>query len=515
MNENRAWWPMAKPWMNYLARSSFLLQQGNFVADVLYFYGDSVPNFVPPKHIDPSLGFGYDYDVTNTEMLMRLDVSDEKLTLPHGQSYQVLVLPDFDYIELHTLQKIEKLVKAGATVIGSKPIKTNSLINWQENDKKVKVIANKMWGKCDGINITENRYGKGKIVWGKEIKEILKEKNICPDFDFVGTVPDKKPDFIHRRTKNADIYFVRNTLNSKISGDVAFRISDKTPELWSQADGTMSDINVYDIGNGVISIPLTLNSDEAVFIVFAKSGHTDHITKISKDNIQLFPYSGDGNNTFSLQEGDNRMTDVVLHGKGEYTFSYSSGTTATKIVDEPSREIVLSGKWDVNFPENKKGVGQITFDSLYSWTESDVFNVKFFSGIATYTKEFELSEDINTDSVVVKLNLGDVREVAHVYVNGKDAGISWIKPNVIDITRYVRYKINKLKIEVGNTWHNRLCGDAKLPVGERITRSNVTREPMAWAYEMKDIPVDKKDEKYGLLPSGLTGNVSIEIFSKY
>ncbi len=155
-NATRVWWPKSRPFSDYLARSCFLLQQGNFVGDVLYYYGDQAPNFVKPKHIDPSLGFGYDYDVTNSEVILtRLDVKDGILVLPDGQSYEILVLPDQDHANPEVLKKIESLVNKGATVVGRKPTRSNGLKDHAEKDELVKRIADRLWGDCNGSTITE------------------------------------------------------------------------------------------------------------------------------------------------------------------------------------------------------------------------------------------------------------------------------------------------------------------------------------------------------------------------
>jgi hypothetical protein len=117
ISETQPWWPHAGAFMDYLARTSFLLQQGTFVADVLYYYGDQAPNFVPAKHVDPSLGRGFDYDVTNSDVLLhRLAVQGGRLVLPGGGSYAVLALPDDERMDPAVLAKIEELVAVFSTL---------------------------------------------------------------------------------------------------------------------------------------------------------------------------------------------------------------------------------------------------------------------------------------------------------------------------------------------------------------------------------------------------------------
>ncbi|NIN00741.1 MAG: glycosyl transferase family 2, partial [candidate division Zixibacteria bacterium] len=194
-------------------------QEGLFVADVCYYYGDQGFNFVPPKHIDPSLGYGYDYDVANPEVILnRMSVQDGRFTLPDGMQYELLVLPDREDMDLQVLQKIEQLVKAGGTVVGPKPTQSNGLTGYPARDRQVKQLADLLWGNCDGKNVLENRYGSGKIIWGRSLREILLARGIGPDFHYTSkrnpALREPKGatelDFIHRRTPEADIYFIRN-----------------------------------------------------------------------------------------------------------------------------------------------------------------------------------------------------------------------------------------------------------------------------------------------------------------
>ncbi|MBN2132927.1 MAG: hypothetical protein JW741_25735, partial [Sedimentisphaerales bacterium] len=212
MNPSIAWWPKARPWIDYLSRCSYLLQQGVFVADVCYYYGDQGFNFVPPKHIDPSLGYGYDYDVANAEVILaRMSVKAGKIALPDGVSYEFLVLPQRDDIDLAVLQKIELLVQKGATVVGPKPTRSNGLADYRNRDRRVREIADRLWGPCDGTTCTEHAYGKGKVVWGKPLRKVLQLRDVGPDFSFAPChAPDYEIDYIHRRTPDADVYFVSN-----------------------------------------------------------------------------------------------------------------------------------------------------------------------------------------------------------------------------------------------------------------------------------------------------------------
>ncbi|MDD4191624.1 MAG: glycosyl hydrolase, partial [Mangrovibacterium sp.] len=150
----RVWWPKAKPFMDYLSRCSFLLRQGLFVGDVCYYYGDQGFNYVPEKNTDPSLGYGYDYDVTNPEVILtRMDAVDGKIVLPDGMSYELLALPSRKDMDLEVLRKIQKLVRAGVTIAGPKPSQSNGLNRYPEKDEEVRKLADELWGDCDGETV--------------------------------------------------------------------------------------------------------------------------------------------------------------------------------------------------------------------------------------------------------------------------------------------------------------------------------------------------------------------------
>jgi (4-O-methyl)-D-glucuronate---lignin esterase len=507
MNENRIWWPMVRPWMDYLGRCSFMLQQGDFVGDILFYYGDSAPNFVPAKHRLPGLDYGYDYDVINSDVLLNnLFVSKGKLKLTHGQEYELLVLPDVEYMQPEILHKIKDLVLNGATIVGPKPLRSNGLNNWQERDKTVKELADKLWGNCDGKEKQEYRSGAGRIVWGKDLSAVLADRDVLPDFNFEGNIEKKEIDFIHRKIKDIDIYFIRNKSPKNVFGTGIFRQQKKQASYWNPLTGDTSACRIMARRPHQTLLPITLDPNGSIFIVFASGTQKGNISTIIRDGKVIFPLNETGDENMVSLERDEK--GFFFSRKGEYAFKESLNKTKTISIKEDPSRFIINGPWQVYFPDSMKGPGKVTFDSLIWWTDSNMEGIRFFSGIATYSKEF-----VYPDSSVIKnkkllLEFENIMETAHVYLNGIDLGICWIQPYRIDITGALRKGKNQLRVEVANTWANRLCGDARLPHEQRISNTNITRLPNAWSYPMDKIP----NEEYDLLEGGMTGKVSIVMY---
>ena len=470
INEHRIWWPMAKPWNDYLARCSYMLQQGNFAGDVLIYYGDSVPNFAPPKSVIPGLGFGYDYDYCNSDIILnRLEVEEGKLVLPHGQCYEILVLPDEEYMQPEILQKIALLVERGATVVGPRPERSHGLLDWQERDRQVRELAGRLWGDCDGTSVTRHTYGKGKVYWGKSPRLILQEKGVKPDLSFTGSAHGSTLDFIHRALGETDIYFIRNASGTRVSGQARFRQAGKRAEYWDPATGEMFPVTRLDDGMGLSLIPLELDPFGSLFVVF----HQD-------------------------LPGQVPGADQVLTASGDPAF----GPFITGELEEAQ---VLEGSWNAHFPEASAGLGTVVFDSLVSWNARPEDGIRFFSGIATYQKEFEWKGEPGRTVERQFIEFDKVVEVARVTLNDEDLGILWKRPFRVEITGALKPGMNMLRVEVANTWHNGLAGDARLPADQRRTKTNVIRLPNAWSIPMASIP----NEDYDLLDGGITGPVRV------
>jgi hypothetical protein len=314
-----------------------MLQQGHFVADVCYYYGDQGFNFVPPKHIDPSLGFGYDYDVVNAEVILeRMGVRDGRIVLPDGMRYELLVLPDRQDIDLQVLQKIADLVRAGATVVGPKPTRSTGLTHYPDYDRRIRELADSLWGDCDGATVSEHRCGKGRIIWGRSLRQVLLERGVGPDFSYTSEKEGADLDYIHRRTPEADIYFIRNKGIRWEVVNAYFRVSDKVPELWFPDTGRIVKQLVYEQTAQGLRVPLQLGPAASLFVVCRKSDDRPHLISVD---------SG-----LEVREVADHEVHVTAFKNGLYQLKTCDGRTAEFGVDDIPPEIKLTGPWRVYFP---------------------------------------------------------------------------------------------------------------------------------------------------------------------
>ncbi|UCG60144.1 MAG: hypothetical protein JSU70_11590 [Phycisphaerales bacterium] len=462
LTPNLVWWPMARPFIEYLSRCSFMLQQGLFVADVCYYYGDQGFNFVPPKHIDPSLGYGYDYDVINAEVILnRMTVDRGRIVLPDGMRYEMLILPNRQDIDLQVLERIADLVKAGATVVGPKPTRSTGLTGYPDYDRQVRRLADSLWADCDGKTVLEHRWAKGRIVWGRPPRLILQGRGVGPDFHYTRKGDDTDLDYIHRNTPEADIYFIRNRTMRSESVNAYFRVSDKVPELWFPDSGRTVELLVYEQTAQGIRVPLQFGPADSLLVVFRKFDDQPHL--ISADS---------GLTVTDVTDSEVRVTAFK---NGSYQMKTYDGRTAGFAVDDILPEMRLTGPWKVSFAPGWGAPDSVPFAELKSWTEHENPGIRYFSGIARYEKEFEIRREWFRDNSRLYLDLGRLWCIGRVLLNGQSLDVVWKPPYRVDVTKAAKPGSNKLAVEIANTWANRLVGDARLPEGQRRCRTNITR----------------------------------------
>jgi hypothetical protein len=261
-NRHNTWFEQGRTWIEYLRRSSWLLQQGNRVADVAYFIGDDAPKMTGERK--PELPAGRDFDYINGDVIEKsLSVKNGVLTLPHGTTYRLLVLPELSTMRPEVLRKIHSLVKAGATVFGTPPLRSPSLENFPKCDDEVRKLAGELWGEADVRSAGEHSFGQGRVVWGKSLDDVLGKLGSQPDFE-----SSTRLRFTHRRSDDTEIYFVANPGGNPLNATAAFRAGNKAPELWWPDSGRIERPVVYEAKDGIVRLPLTLGPNGSVFVLF-------------------------------------------------------------------------------------------------------------------------------------------------------------------------------------------------------------------------------------------------------
>lgn len=404
-NRNNTWFNQMDVFTGYLKRCNFMLQQGQYMADVAYFIGEDAPKMTGV--CDPALPKGYSFDYINSEILLdQASVQNGKLTLKSGMQYRVLVLPRQKTMRPEVLKKIKELVKAGLVIVGTAPEYSPSMEGYPKADQEVKNMASDLWA---GQN-----YGKGHVFSSdNSLEKVFETLSLSPDCSVSNGAPVL---FIHRRTSEGDFYFLSNQSEQTISFDATFRTSSKTPELWNPLTQDMRFLPEYTEKGGLTTVPLKLEPLESSFIVFRKETGK----KMSGDN---YP-----------------QTDVLVS------------------VDTP---------WTVSFDKKARGPEEsVTFNSLTDWKEAEDARIKYYSGTAIYSNTFNLE---SLPKKQLYIDLGKVMVMAKVYINDQYAGGVWTYPYQLNITDYLRAGKNTLRVEVVNNWENRLIGDQQLPENLRPT----------------------------------------------
>ena len=419
------WAEHAKSWTDYLGRSCYLLQQGKFVADILYYYGEdnNITGLFGGEL--PKIPSGYNYDFVNADALTHLvGVKKKMLTTPSGMSYKVLFLDkNVKRMSLAVLRKIAELAKKGAVICGTKPEIPASLLDSQ---KEFNDLINQIWN-SNRPNVYDEAVS---------LQEALQSQGIQPDVALV----DGSIRFVHRTLPTAEIYWVNNSSNQAKHVELSFRVSDKLPEVWHPETGEKEAVSYKMLDDRTV-VALDLVQQDAVFVIFS---------------------------------GKAKEREVVL----------------PKL--EKKEVLAIDGSWNVSFQEKRGAPQSIVMEQLTDFSLSKDAGVKYFSGTASYQKEFEVPDSLYNADATYYLDLGEVRNMAEVFVNGQNMGFFWKSPYIVPVTSLQKGK-NKLEIKVTNQWVNRLIGDAQPGVKDKITYTAVQ-------FYAADAP---------LLPSGLLGPVKL------
>lgn len=426
-DRGQSWWPMVPAYHKYVTRCQYILSQGTAVADILYLTPEGAPfvfrapesalagtTVLPDKK-------GYAFDGCSPNLLKDAEVRNRKIVFPGGATYSILVLPDVETMTPELLSKIASLVKAGAVITGNAPSKSPSLSGYPACDEQVQSLAADLWGNKLIIPARASRMtapnSAGQMATDlyppyDSTAALLLQSGIYPDFTSSGSIR-----YTHRSLPDREIYFISNRTAQPVEEVCLFRDGTLQVELWDAVTGEIRPLRNLNKTKGGISIRIKLDASQSGFVVFNKSENTGSMEEIAGPD---FP------------EEQSLMT--------------------------------LEGPWTVAFDTAWGGPDEVLFEALTDWSKRPEEGIRHYSGIASYSITFNLPETyFSTKGSELYLNLGIVKNMARVRLNGKNLGVVWTHPWQVKITREVRKKNNKLEIEVANLWANRLIGDEALP----------------------------------------------------
>ncbi|WP_298551417.1 glycosyl hydrolase [uncultured Algibacter sp.] len=475
----QTWWPYMKDWTDYLARNQYILQQGEYVADVLRYYGDNFER--PPFDLD-YFPKGYRFDYLNAEILQdKLSIVNGEIHVEDAGNYRVITLRDSKDMLLSTAKKLKELVLAGAVILGDKPQDSPSLMDDENDLKELSQIADELWANTiEGVK----QVGKGKVYWGKTLDDVLKAERIEQDV----IVPDElNIKWIHRETTDAHIYFIASNHNKPVDATLSFRLNNVYPQIWNAFNGEQQDAKIWNASNDRTNVALSFPPSGSTIVVFPKGNKTPYASKVTCNNKIVLDSKTGWYNIHDLEDYSKlswKEDDYIASNSGEYVF-YQKGKEIKSVVSIEEKS--LQNNWKLSFENGWDTPEIIEVSELKSLTQLDNDAVKHYSGTIIYSKVFNL-ESIKKHTI---LNLGDVANITELWCNGKKVGVKWAPPFEFDISNLVKVGENQLEIKVTNTWRNQLIFDNSRPKAEKKTWT--TNPP-------------KKNEK-NLDKSGLIGPV--------
>jgi hypothetical protein len=495
---DQTWWPKAKAWTDYIRRCQALLQLGKPVTDIAVFTGEEYPRrSLLPERLVPTLpGLfgneavewehrrlrnegqptrkpengvtyaanttdagssldplrGYAYDSFNPDALLNLaSVKGKDISLSTGAKYKLLVvpdvhklLPDSGSLSTAAATKILALARSGATVLLYNTMQKT--LGAQDSEAALGKMLQQVKASSSHSSAGHN-IGKGKIITGVYDEPSLESLGIQPDFiatEASGSRADSVA-WTHRAGAGFDIYFLSNQASRAKELTLSLRVAGRQPELWDAVTGTILPAKNWKVEGGRTVLPVQLEGSGSLFVVLQKAA------------------AGKG-----AKKGNNWTT-----------------TTPVRPLD---------GEWKVSFDPSLGGPkGEVMFASLQDWSQHPDTAIRYYSGTAVYRKTFDWKK--TSSSKAVCLHLGGVANMAEVFVNGISCGTVWTAPYRVDISKAIKQGRNELRIEVVNTWANRMIGDARLPAEKRISST-------VYPFKMEGKP---------LLPAGLLGPVRVEV----
>ncbi len=474
------WWRYYHKLGEYVARCSSLLRQGRPAADVAVYSPLAsqwtldvfnarrwTRDFDWGSLARILLSNGYDFDLMNDDVLQnRADLTAGRIRV-RDLDYRILVLPNLRAIPLATFHRVEEFIRNGGVVVALEqtPSESTGMAEHEQRDAEVRSLSARLFREPQGRDGTgPHGHGSGHTYF---IRKVIDRANVL-DFrssvfdPFVNTLrkhlaPDFGLDFVreairennglifsHRKTPDEDIYFVTNVQDRAVESPIAFRVAGRPPEEWNPYDGRMRPIHEYSERGGSTVVPIRLAPFESTFIVFTSTPPRPHVVESGFARIVSF---------------DGRTVEALASHNGVHTVAVPQPRTAT--VDSLPAPFDITGVWSLVLEREDFRRLEKSLPRLASWTDDAA--TRHFSGTGVYSIEFRIPAAYSRPDIVLHLDLGDVGNIGDVEINGKPAGVVWMRGQRLDVTDLVRPGANRLVVKVTNTLLNRIAGMTRMP----------------------------------------------------
>jgi hypothetical protein len=489
---NTWWYNGGTAWFKYMARGAYMLQQGKPVSDMLIFIGEGSPNALFYRDsFEPNIPMETNFDNVNADVLInRLQIKGNKLVLPDGLEYKVLVLKHCEKLSLKSLEKIHQIAMAGVPIAGFSSVEPGGY-NVSDAEKATfkKLVA----------EIKKQSNVHADYQWDA----IFKKYNIVKDLDFEGR---NDMSYTHRKLADKDIYFFynRDQVARQIVG--TFNVSGRIPELWNPINGEVTKLAQFKEADGKTKVWMNLQAEESVFVVFQKP--SKNITAVNVEGLANI------NANYILDA--NNKTKLITSTNGTYKAMLSNGAESVINVNNIPEAKKLDGPWQVEFLKENNYEATQTFKTLTDWKDNANENIKYYSGTAVYRKSFAFDKSKSDVTKAFILDLGNVSVIAEVKLNGKDLGTFWMPPFRVNITDALVSGDNNLEVRITNQWTNRLIGDEQLEAtdgynqkGEKMPDWFINNQPMPASKRSTFTTYNFYNKASKLISAGLLGPVTI------
>ncbi|MFD1612331.1 glycosyl hydrolase [Sphingomonas tabacisoli] len=323
-NRHETWAEMAKPWVDYIARTSFMLQQGRNFADVAYFYGEEAPLtalYAEAPLADTPKRYAFDF-VNPDALLNQLSVEGNELVVKSGVRYKALYLGGTSrQMTVPVLRRIAEFADAGVTIIGDAPEASPGL---KDDKLEFDALVRRIW------------MGGANVIAGQPVEAGLGARGIAPDFSYSG---EAELLFVHRKLADGDAYFLTNRRDRAAHVEARFRVSRKAPEIWRADTGAYEPVS-YRIEGAETIVPLNLAADDSFFVVFRKPATTDSLTVAQPAAVSAVTLDGPWSVSFEPGRGAPGSTVldalVPLSNNADPGIKYFSGVaTYAKTIPLP------------------------------------------------------------------------------------------------------------------------------------------------------------------------------------